>query len=98
MDAAGSWMQAGLPLKCIKLVIYGDDDSNLNKLFSSMKEKLSTKFEKKLKVGEASYIRDYILKLFSFQVNNIYVSVTRKCNIKYALKSTKLFLVERFTV
>jgi hypothetical protein len=40
VETVANWMQAGLPLKCIKLVVYQDRDSNLNKLFTSLKKKV----------------------------------------------------------
>ncbi|CAG2185236.1 unnamed protein product [Mytilus edulis] len=55
VEAAANWMQAGLPLKCIKIVIYGDNDSNLNSLFSSMKKKITSKTGKKVGGKELTY-------------------------------------------
>ncbi|VDH98627.1 Hypothetical predicted protein [Mytilus galloprovincialis] len=55
VEAAANWMQAGLPLKCIKIVIYGDNDSDLNSLFSSMKKKIISKTGKKVGGKELTY-------------------------------------------
>lgn len=54
VEAAANWMQAGLPLKCIKIVIYGDNDSDLNSLFSSMKKKITSKTGKKVRDDRVS--------------------------------------------
>ncbi|XP_061168895.1 uncharacterized protein LOC133178163 [Saccostrea echinata] len=48
VQGAISWIQAGLPLKKLKIVVFGDQDSDLNKCFSSLKEKhLKTDKQKK---------------------------------------------------
>ena len=48
VETAANWMQAGLPLKCIKLVIYREGLTNHNQLFNSLKKKLMEKTEKKV--------------------------------------------------
>ncbi|XP_061166247.1 uncharacterized protein LOC133175136 [Saccostrea echinata] len=37
VQGAISWIQAGLPLKKLKIVVFGDQDDDLNKCFSSLK-------------------------------------------------------------
>ncbi|XP_062596636.1 uncharacterized protein LOC134258086, partial [Saccostrea cucullata] len=39
VQGAISWIQAGLPLKKLKIVVFGGKDDDLNKCFSSLKEK-----------------------------------------------------------
>ena len=48
VEAAANWMQAGLPLKCIKLVIYQEGLTDYNQIFTSLKKKLMAKTEKKV--------------------------------------------------
>jgi len=40
LECAASWIQGGLPLKCLKIVIYGrDHSSDLNDVFTRVKAK-----------------------------------------------------------
>ena len=39
VNGAVSWIQAGLPLKTLKIVLYQDDSKELNACFSKLKEK-----------------------------------------------------------
>ena len=48
VETVANWMQAGLPMKCIKLVVYKDKDSNLNQLFTSLKKKVKNNIGNKV--------------------------------------------------
>lgn len=55
VETAANWMKAGLPLKCIKLVIYSEGDSNMNKLFSALKKTITDKSIIKEEKAEIKY-------------------------------------------
>ena len=52
VEAAGEWMLAGLPLRVLKIVLYDGIDSDMSKVFLSVKEQLMNK-NKAMKVGIA---------------------------------------------
>ena len=58
MDAAAHWIRAGLPLRCLKIVMYEGITQDVRRMFEALKAKLMAQNEK-LKV------RFSIIELFA---------------------------------
>ena len=45
VDAAAHWIRAGLPLRCLKIVLYGKIDKDVVTMFQALKVKIMAKNE-----------------------------------------------------
>ena len=46
MDAAAHWIRAGLPLRCLKIVMYEGITQDVRRMFEALKAKLMAQNEK----------------------------------------------------